>query len=310
MGLYAFKRLMAAIPLLLVISIFTFVLIHLSPFNPAEVVLQARGIPTITDELIQATEQELGLNQPFLVQYVNWLKDCLVLDFGHSYITNEPVWDVVVPALLNTLKLTLISSVIIIFLSIVLGALCAIHEGSVIDQSLRGLSFVLIGMPSYWLASLFIWYFSVELDLLPTSGMDSFNSYVLPVSIITISYVGIYFRVIRSSMLSNKHEDYVLYGRASGLSEWKINRRILLNSLQVSVSIFCMGIPTILGGTVVVENVFAWPGLGSLSIDAIMKRDFPVIQTYVLLLGTSFVVFNTLSDLINMAMNPSLRKGI
>ncbi len=309
MGFFIVKRLLTAIPLLLIISFLTFVFIQLSPSNPAEVVLQARGVPVITDGLISQTEKKLGLDQPFLIQYFHWLMDCLRLDFGDSYVTGEPVWELMGPALINTLRLTLFSAIVIVGLSILLGIICAVNEGKLVDKSVRAFSFILIGMPSYWLASLMIWYFSVALDLLPTSGMDSYRSYILPVTVITVSYVGIYFRVIRTSMLSNVNEDYVLYGRACGLPEKKITMRILRNSLQVSISIFCMGIPTILGGTVIVENIFAWPGLGSLSIDSILKRDFPIIQTYVLLLGVSFVLFNTLSDIINMALNPKLRKG-
>lgn len=130
-----------------------------------------------------------------------------------------------------------------------------------------------------------IWYFSVELDWLPTSGMESYTSFILPISVIAINYTGVYFRIVRSSMLSNLHEDYVLYGRACGLTEKKVTMRILRNSMQVAISVFCMAIPIILGSTVVVENVFAWPGLGTLSVKSILSRDFPLIQAYVLVLA-------------------------
>ncbi|MED3648857.1 ABC transporter permease [Halalkalibacterium halodurans] len=310
MGSYVMKRLFSVIPLLFIISFLTFVFINLSPLDPAEVVLQAQGVPTITDELIAQTKQELGLDQPFLIQYFHWLLACLQLDFGHSYVTKEPVSAIIGPAFFNTLKLTLVSSIVIIVLSILLGVICAMKEGKAIDKSIRGFSFLLMGIPSYLLASFMIWYFSVKLDLLPTSGLDSYQSYILPVTVITASYVGIYFRTVRNSMLSHLNEDFVLYGRACGISEKKVTIHILRNSLQVAISIFCMGIPTILGGTVVVENVFAWPGLGSLSVKSILNRDFPIIQAYVLILAVSFVFFNTFSDIINAAMNPKQRKSM
>ncbi|MED4126336.1 ABC transporter permease [Halalkalibacterium halodurans] len=310
MGSYVMKRLFSVIPLLFIISFLTFVFINLSPLDPAEVVLQAQGVPTITDELIAQTKQELGLDQPFLIQYFHWLLACLQLDFGHSYVTKEPVSAIIGPAFFNTLKLTLVSSIVIIVLSILLGVICAMKEGKAIDKSIRGFSFLLMGIPSYLLASFMIWYFSVKLDLLPTSGLDSYQSYILPVTVITASYVGIYFRSVRNSMLSHLNEDFVLYGRACGISEKKVTIHILRNSLQVAISIFCMGIPTILGGTVVVENVFAWPGLGSLSVKSILNRDFPIIQAYVLILAVSFVFFNTFSDIINAAMNPKQRKSM
>ncbi|CAH0273006.1 Nickel transport system permease protein NikB [Peribacillus sp. Bi96] len=310
MGSYIIKRLFISIPLLLVISFLTFILINLSPLDPVEVVLQAQGVPTITDELIAQTKDELGMDKPFIIRYFDWVIACLQLDFGVSYVTGKPVWSLIGPAFLNTLKLTLVSSVVIIVLSILLGVICAMKEGEIMDKSVRGFSFFLTAMPSYWMATLMIWYFSVKVDLLPTSGMESYKSYILPVIVIAISYAGIYFRVVRSSMLSNLNEDYVLYGRACGLTERKVTMHILRNSLQVAISIFCMAIPIILGSTVVIENVFAWPGLGSLSVRAILGRDFPIIQAYVLILAVAFVLFNTISDIINAVMNPKLRNEI
>nr|WP_154896363.1 nickel/cobalt ABC transporter permease [Paenibacillus xylanexedens] len=308
MGSFIVKRILLAIPLLLIISFLTFVLINLSPLDPAVVVLQAQEVPQITDELIAQTKEELGMDRPFMIQYGNWLLACLQLDFGESYVTGNSVWSMIGPAFVNTLKLTLISSVFIILFSILLGVICAMREGRMMDKSVRGFSFLLTAIPSYWLAAMLIWYFSVKLDLLPTSGMDSPQSYVLPVIVITVSYVGIYFRSVRSSMLNNLNEDYVLYARASGIPERKVTLHILRNSLQVSVSIFCMAIPIVLGSTVVIENVFAWPGLGRLSVKSILSRDFPIIQAYVLILAVTFVLFNTLSDIVNAALNPKLRK--
>lgn len=308
MGSYIFKRICVALPLLIVISFLTFVLNGLSPMDPAEVVLHAQGVPAITEELIAETRAALGMDRPFLVQYFDWLMSCVQLDFGSSYVTGKPVWSLLGPALFNTFKLTLVSSIFIIVFSIVLGVVCAMREGKWLDLSVRGFSFLLTSMPSYWLAALMIWYFSVKLDLLPTSGMDSYSSYVLPVTVIVIGYAGIYFRMIRSSMLSNLNEDYVLYGRACGLTEASLTLQILRNSLQVSVSVFGLAIPVILGSTVVVENVFAWPGLGTLTVNSILGRDFPIIQAYVLVLAAAFVLFNTASDIINAALNPGLRK--
>ncbi|TYP76416.1 nickel/cobalt ABC transporter permease [Paenibacillus methanolicus] len=307
MGWYMAKRGLYAIPMMIVISFLTFILIHLSPMDPAEVVLEAQGVPQITPELIAQTKAELGMDRPFLIRYANWLIDCLQLDFGHSYVSGEPVWTLLGPAFLNTLQLTFASVIAVIALSVGLGVICALREGRLLDRSVRGVSFFLTSMPSYLLASLMIWYFAVKLDLLPTSGMASSASYVLPVVVIAVNYAGIYFRMIRSSMISQLHEDYVLYGRASGLSETTITMHMIRNSLQIAISVFCMAVPIILGSTVVVENVFAWPGLGSLSMHAILSRDFPVIQAYVLVMAVAFVLFNTVSDMVNAAMNPKLR---
>ncbi|GED69866.1 nickel ABC transporter permease [Brevibacillus reuszeri] len=310
MGGYLVKRIMIAIPLLVVISFLAFVLNQLSPLDPAEIILRAQEVPVVTDELITETRTALGLDRPLFVRYVDWLSSCLQLDFGSSYVTGKPVWSLLGPALLNTLKLTIVSAVFIIILSIVLGIVCALREGKVLDISVRGISFFVTAMPTYWLAALMVWYFSVKLDWFPTSGMDSYSSYVLPVAVIVVGYAGIYFRLIRSSMLSNLHEDYVLYGRACGLPESRIILHILRNSLQVAVSVFGLAIPVILGSTVVVENIFAWPGLGTLTVKSILSRDFPIIQAYVLVLAAAFVLFNTMSDIINVFLNPKLRKEL
>ncbi|AIQ47370.1 nickel transporter permease NikB [Paenibacillus sp. FSL R7-0273] len=308
MGRFILKRTLLAVPLLIIISFLTFGLNHLSPMDPAEVVLRAQGVPQVTEALLAETKAALGMDRPFLIRYFTWLASCFRLDFGESYITGTPVWALLGPAFMNTLKLTMVSVIAILAFSVGLGILCALREGRLLDRSIRGVSFFLTSMPSAWLAALMIWFFSVKLDLLPTSGLDSYASYILPVIVLTVSYAGIYFRLVRSAMLSQLHEDYTLYARACGLQERKITLRMLKNSMQVATSVFCMAVPIILGSTVVVESIFAWPGLGSLTVNSILGRDFPVIQAYVLVLAVSFVLFNTLSDLINAALDPKLRK--
>jgi len=298
------------LPLLLVISFLTFVLNHLSPMDPAEVVLHAQGVPVLTEELIAETRAKLGTDRPLLIQYADWLLASLKLDFGHSFVTGLPVWSLLGPAFLNTVKLTLVSSVLIMLISIGLGIICALRSGRWLDLSVRSVSFLLTSMPAYWLAALLVWLLAVRLDLLPTSGMSGIDSYILPVTVIVAGYAGIYFRMIRSSMLSNMNEDYVLYGRACGLPERKVTMSILRNSMQVAISVFGMAIPVILGSTVVVENVFAWPGLGTLTVKSILSRDFPMIQAYVLILAVAFVLFNTASDVINALLNPKMRKEL
>lgn len=307
---YILKRLFMVIPLFFVISFSTFFLINLSPLDPAEVVLQARGTPEITNKLIAQTKEELGMNKPLMIRYYNWLIGCLHLDFGNSYVGGQKVWAKIGPAFLNTFKLTAASLVVIIVFSLLLGIICALNADKVVDKSVRGVSFFLTSMPSYLVASILISVFSIKLDLLPTSGMDSWKSYILPVIVTAISCVGIYFRNVRSSMLNNINENYVLYERACGLSENKVTMHILRNSLQVVVVIFCMDIPVILGGTVVVENVFAWPGIGRLCVQSILNRDLPVIQAYVVIISVAFILFNTLADIINAVMNPKLMEDI
>ncbi len=310
MGRYLLKRLLISIPLLVLVSFCTFCLMQFSPLDPAEVVLQAQGVPQITPELVAQTKAELGMDKPFIVRYLDWLLSCLQLDFGYSYVTGKSVWSLLGPAFVNTLKLTLVSVAAILVLSVALGVICALQAGKRTDQAVRAVSFLLASLPPYLLAAILVWYFAVKLDWLPTSGMDSYKSYLLPVAVTTIGYAGIYFRMVRSAVLGNLHEEYVRYSRACGLPERKIMLHVIRNSLQVTTAVFCMAIPVILGGTVVVENVFAWPGLGTLSVKAIMSRDFPLIQAYVLVLAVAFILFNTVSDVLQAALNPKLREEL
>ncbi|MBA8771945.1 MULTISPECIES: nickel/cobalt ABC transporter permease [Staphylococcus] len=302
------KRLLLTVPLLIVISFLTFALTHLSNEDPAVVILHAQEVPNISQSLVEQTREKYGLNDPFIVQYWEWFKSAVQLKFGHSFVTGEDVSLRLWPAFFNTLKLTLVSSVVIILLSMLLGIVTALFRGTWFDRVTRSTAFVLTAIPSYWLAAILIIFVSVKLNLLPTSGLTGPESYILPVLVITLGYTGIYFRNVRSAVIQQLDQDYVLYMRAMGVPTSKLLLYVARNAMQVVVSIFCMSIPLILGGSVVIENVFAWPGMGQLSVKAVLEQDFPIIQAYVLVVSVLFILFNTLADVINMWLNPRLRE--
>ncbi|EGQ3287550.1 ABC transporter permease [Staphylococcus pseudintermedius] len=308
MAYSAMKRLLLMIPLLIVISFLTFALTHLSSEDPAVVILHAQEVPDITQSLIEQTRAKYYLDAPFLVQYWEWLQSAVQLQFGHSFVTGEDVGLRLWPAFFNTLKLTLISSVAIIVLSLLFGILTALLRGTWFDRMTRTTAFVLTAIPSYWLAAILIIFLSVKLNALPTSGLTGPESYILPVAVITLGYIGIYFRNVRSAVIQQLDQDYVLYMRAMGVPMSQLLVYVARNAMQVVVSIFCMSIPIILGGSVVIENVFAWPGMGQLSVKAVLEQDFPMIQAYVLIVSVLFILFNTLADVINMWLNPKLRE--
>ncbi|EGQ4453182.1 nickel/cobalt ABC transporter permease [Staphylococcus pseudintermedius] len=308
MAYSAMKRLLLMIPLLIVISFLTFALTHLSSEDPAVVILHAQEVPDITQSLIEKTRAKYHLDAPFLVQYWEWLQSAVQLQFGHSFVTGEDVGLRLWPAFFNTLKLTLISSVAIIVLSLLFGILTALLRGTWFDRMTRTTAFVLTAIPSYWLAAILIIFLSVKLNALPTSGLTGPESYILPVAVITLGYTGIYFRNVRSAVIQQLDQDYVLYMRAMGVPMSQLLVYVARNAMQVVVSIFCMSIPIILGGSVVIENVFAWPGMGQLSVKAVLEQDFPMIQAYVLIVSVLFILFNTLADVINMWLNPKLRE--
>ena len=307
---YVFKRILSTIPLLLIISFVCFVFINLIPSNPAEVALRVRQVPIITEEAIAEVEAELGLNRPFLVRYVSWLFDCLKGDFGISYVNpSRTVAGELARCLPATLQLAGASLVLVILLSIPIGFLCAVYKDGIFDQVMRALVFITTAMPPYWVGLLLMWFISIKLDLLPTSGGGSFAHLILPAFNVSLSYISTYIRLIRNNMLENMKQDYVLYANVRGLPQKVILvKHILKNSMHTCIVAIGMSIPQLISGTIVVENVFAWPGLGTLCISSIFNRDYPIIQAYVLLIGVLFVVFNLLFDLLQTVSDPRLRK--
>lgn len=308
---YIIMRVLSAIPLMLAVSFFTFVFINAIPSDPAEVALRVNQTPVITEELLEQTREELGLNDPYFTRYFKWIWSSLQMDFGISYVNpSRTVLSELQRCLPNTLKLAGTSFLIVILVSLPVGFFCAVYKDSLFDKVMRGFVFVTTAMPAYWVGLLLIWGVSIKLDLLPTNGMsDGWKSLVLPSVTVALSYVSTFIRLIRNNMLENMKQDYVLYARVRGLKERDILvKHILRNSLHTCVVAVGMSIPQLISGTIVVENVFALPGLGTLCIDSIFNRDFPIIQTYVLFIGLLFVTFNLLFDIIQCIIDPKLRK--
>lgn len=299
------KRILLLVPILLAVSFLTFVLVNLGGSDPAEVALRVNEI-TPTEEAVESMRVQLGLDKPFLERYVTWVGDCLHGDFGKSYVDNKPVAESVARALPNTLKLSAASLFLILVFSMMTGVLCARYEGSIGDNITRAIIFLGTAMPSFWVGLLLIWGFSVKLDLFPTSGMYEWKSIVLPAITLSLAYISTYTRLIRNNMCQNKRENYVMYLRVRGMKERTITRHIFKNSLQTSLTALGMSIPKLIAGTVVVENIFAWPGIGRLCVTAIFNRDYPVIQAYVLLMAVLFVVCNMLVDIFCVAIDPRL----
>jgi nickel transport system permease protein len=306
---YITRRIVIAIPLFILISFISFSLLNFSTKDTAVSVINASGIYRMSEDLLVKMRSELGLDKPFLERYWNWLKKCASFDFGESYVYRKPVWDIIVPGFLNTLQLALAAIIIIIPASLVLGVLCAKFEERLFDRIVRGIMFLLNAMPVYWIGTLLVWGIAVKLNLLPTSGKEGLMNFILPVFVLSLNHFSYYLRLIRSDMIQNAHENYVQYGRACGLREHILTRHILKNSLQTVLSAFFLAIPGLLAGTVIVENVFAWPGIGRICVVAIFSQDVPVIQAYILILAVAFVSFNLFADVINAGINPRLRES-
>lgn len=307
---YIIKRILFCLPLLLAISFVCFVFINLIPSDPAEVALRTRQVPIITEEAIEEVREELGLNKPYLVRYADWLKNCLKGDFGISYTNpSRTVAGEISRSFPATLKLAVASLIIVILVSLPIGFFCAVYQNSWFDRIVRGIIFITTAMPAYWVGLLLIWGVSIKLGLLPTSGNGTFKHLILPAVTVSLTYVSTYIRLIRNNMLENMKQDYVLYANVRGLKQSLILvKHVLRNSLHTCFVAIGMSIPQLIAGTIVVENVFAWPGLGTLCITSIFNRDYPVIQSYVLLVGVMFVIFNMIFDILQTVTDPRLRK--
>lgn len=307
---YVVRRMLMAVPLLLAISFICFLFINLIPSNPAEVALRVQQMPVITEEAIAEMEAMLGLNKPFLIRYVDWLVGCLHGDFGISYVNPaRTVASELMRSLPATLQMAGASFVIVVVLSIPIGFLCAVYKDGWFDKIMRGVVFITTAMPAYWVGLLLMWGVGVKLGWLPTNGSGTWKHLLLPAFTVALSYISTYIRLIRNNMLENMKQDYVLYANVRGLPQKAILvKHILKNSMHTCIVAMGMSIPQLISGTIVVENVFSWPGLGTLCISSIFNRDYPVIQTYVLLIGVLFVVFNLLFDILQTVSDPRLRK--
>ncbi|WP_078409040.1 nickel ABC transporter permease [Priestia abyssalis] len=307
MGWFIVKRLTSLIPILFGISFITFILIHLTPGDPATAYLRASHIPP-TDEAVAALRVELGLDKPLYVQYLEWLGNVIQLDLGMSYVSKKSVWDEIVLHFFPTAQLTFASCILILVISLPAGAISAIYKGKLVDQLSRIVAFVGVSMPAFWFGFLLIYFFSVQLDLFPVLGRGTAAHLVLPSLTLAFPYICTYMRLLRASMLENLNEPFVMYARARGLRERLIvGGHVLKKSLLPMLTGLGMSLGNMLSGAVIVETVFAWPGMGHLFVTSILSRDYPMIQGCLLFMGVIFVVCNLLVDLAYAFLDPRIR---
>jgi len=306
---YIVKRVLNLIPVLLGVSVITFVLIHMVPCDPAEVYLRLSQVPP-TDEAVASIRKELGLDRPLYVQYFDWLWKVLHLDFGKSFVTKKPVLAEILSYLPATIELTVCSMVIMILISVPTGILAALYKDSLFDQFSRVLAFVGASMPSFWLGLLLMYFFALKFDLLPVMGKGTYLHLILPSLTLALGHAATYTRLLRASMLENLSREFVLYARARGLKERLIiGKHVLKNAMLPVVTAFGMSLGHMLAGAVIVENIFAWPGVGRFAVFSIFSRDYPVIQCYVCLMAVIFVLCNLLVDISYSFLDPRIKIG-
>lgn len=306
---YVKRQLLGLVPLVFLVSAAAFFLVRCLPGDAATAYLNSINAP-LTEESVAAVREELGLDSPVPVQYVKWLSQALQGDLGNSYQTRRPVTEELAADLYYTGILALAAFGWIIVFSAAMGILAARHADSWIDMVIRGFAFLGAAMPKFWLGFLLVALVSLKWGLLPVQGATSIRHLILPSFTLACSYIATYTKLLRNSILEVMQQPFVIYARARGLSQGQIIRyHVLPNALTPVVTTLGLHLGGILSGAVIVENVFAWPGLGRMCVDAVTARNYPMIQGYILLLSVIFVTANLLSDLVCAALDPRLRLG-
>lgn len=304
---YIARRVVLLIPVMLGITIFVFSLSHLAPGNPVRVAL---GID-YTPEQAEAMREELGLDDPLPVQYVNWLGGVMQGDFGRSIVMNASVEEIILQRLPTTMALAVASVFFSLLISIPLGVAAAIRKDTWIDNLFRVLAVLGASMPVFWVGILLLMIFAVRLDWLPAGGSmneHGFKALILPAIALSGLFAALIMRMVRSTMLEVLGEDYIRTARAKGLGSLAVNvRHALRNALIPTITVIGLQFGSILGGAVVTETIFNIPGLGSLLVTAASSRDYPMIQGIILVTATAFVLVNLLVDVIYVLVNPQIR---
>ncbi|MBX8945386.1 ABC transporter permease [Lysinibacillus sp. K60] len=304
--MFCLKRILTLPFVLLGVSILTFVFIRFVPVEPAEVILRlARVAPT--EEAIQALREELGTDKSFLLQYLLWGKGVLQLDFGTSFVSKLPVAHELFSKLPATIELAIAAFILILGLSIPFGVISALYKHTIIDKIIQFFSILSVSIPTFWLGFLSLYLFSLKLGLFPTNGKGTPAHLVLPAFTLALPTIGLFVQFIRSTILEELQQQYVQYARLRGLkSSVILIRHVLRNAAIPLTSLLGMTLGNLLGGAVIVEQVFSWPGLGRYLIESIMNRDYPVVQCYVLIIAVIYVLANLCTDILHRLLDPHL----
>lgn len=299
-------RILQIVIVLFGISFITFCLTYLAPGDPVQAMYTSSGgVPS--EEVMEQTREELGLNRPFLVQYRDWLVRALHGDLGTSYSLKQPVGSLLLSRLWPTVKLALLSIVLMLAFSIPLGMLTAVKHGKPVDYIVRVLTFIGNSLPSFWIGLLLMYIFALKLGLLPViSKTDGgIRNLILPAVTLAISMTATYTRQVRAAVLEELNQGYVVGGRIRGLKFRVILwRHVFKNALLPLVTLLGLSFGSLLGGTAVVEVIFSYPGLGNLAVKAVTNRDYPLIQGYVLWIALIYMVINLAVDISYEYLDP------
>ena len=294
---------------MLVVSFLTFFITSILPSDPVTMKYESMN-QQVSKEVIEKEKEALGLNKSFTERYANWLFAALKGDFGTSVKYSVPVAQKLGQAIPNTVSLVFVAIILTVIFALLLGILSAVWHNTIADNIIRFISFIGISMPSFWLGLLLIYWFSIRLKILPTSGMGEAKHMILPSVTLAVWSTSAYIRRIRAGLLEEMKKNYVTGLLSRGVSYKRIIwNHVLPNSLIGVLTMFAMTVGGMLGGTIVVENIFAWQGVGKLAMEAISNRDYPIIQAYVVWMALIYVGINFLVDILNRLIDPRMRIG-
>ena len=301
------RRVLQFIPVLLGITFLAFLLIYLSPSDPVSVRMSAGGI-SVSPEIMESMRRSMGLDRPLLIQYGDWLWNILHGNMGKSYITDADVLDQILKALPYTLKMVGASLLLTLCISIPVGILTAAMQNSKFDYVVRVMAFVGNALPNFIIALCLMFIFSYRLGWIPVLATTKPIGLILPALTLALVMSSRYIRQIRAAMLDELGKGYVVGLRSRGLSETTILYKNVLKNIMVTViTLTGISLGSLLGGTVIVETVFTWPGLGSLIMEGISQRDYPVVQAVIVWMASAFMVVNLLTDISYTVFNPKIK---
>lgn len=307
MGRYIVKRILWLIPILLIISFVSFSLMHLSPGDPAEIYLSQGGQTPDPKALVEVRTQ-LGLDKPFFEQYFNWLGGLFRGDLGTSFFTKKPVMQEIATLFPKTLALTFLGMALTLVISIPLGILCATHENKIIDYIIRFCTFVNSSLPGFFAAMLLIYVLGIKLRWLPTVSSGSAKGIWMPALTLALCLSAGYTRQIRAAIIAELGEDYIRMKRARGIKERVILYSGALRSVMPNIiTLAGINIGRLLGGTAIIEIVCTYQGIGRLAVNSITNRDYPMMQGYILVMATIYVLVNLIVDLLHAAVDPRVK---
>ncbi|WP_303018722.1 nickel ABC transporter permease [Dialister invisus] len=301
------RRVLQFIPVLLGITFLAFLLIYLSPSDPVSVRMSAGGI-SVSPEIMESMRRSMGLDRPLLIQYGDWLWNILHGNMGKSYITDADVLDQILKALPYTLRMAGASLLLTLCISIPVGILTAAMQNSKFDYVVRVMAFVGNALPNFIIALCLMFIFSYRLGWIPVLATTKPIGLILPALTLALVMSSRYIRQIRAAMLDELSKGYVVGLRSRGLSETTILYKNALKNIMVTViTLTGISLGSLLGGTVIVETVFTWPGLGSLIMEGISQRDYPVVQAVIVWMASAFMVVNLLTDISYTVFNPKIK---